>query len=151
MRLDVEGKSETAVVRDVQWNTWGTKIEHFDLLRVDPDEKVTIDVAVELRGTAPGVVAGGILDHHLHTMTVDCPAIDIPDRITVRIHNLEIGRVIHLSDLELPPSVHPHHPDDTIIVRVVEAAPEEEAEAPEGATGAEPEVVGRKAEGESAD
>lgn len=146
LRLEVEGRSETTVLRDVQWNTWGTQIEHFDLLRVDPDEKVTIDVAIELRGTAPGVVAGGVLDHHLHTLTVDCPAIDIPDRITVRIHTLEIGQTIHLSDLELPASVHPHHPPETIIVRVTEPAAEVGLEVPEGATGAEPEVVGRKSE-----
>lgn len=143
--LEMDGQVEKAIVREVQWDTFSTRIQHVDLLRVDPNERVSVDVAIVLRGTAPGAVAGGILDHALHALTIDCPAIQIPDRITVRINALEIGDAIHVSDLEIPPGTNVDVPGDTLVVRVL--APIEEVAPEEAEAGvAEPELVRRREE-----
>lgn len=145
--LEMGSAVEKAMFREVQWDTFGQVVQHFDLVRVDANERVTVDVAIVLRGNAPGVLSGGMLEQHLHSLTLDCPAIEIPERITVRISELEIGGVIHVSDLELPGHTHVQTTDDTVVVRVVEAVAEEEDV--EGEAGpAQPELVGRKDEGE---
>ena len=100
--VELDGKIDKAVVREIQWDTFGRTINHFDLLRVDPNERVNIVVPLELKGTAPGVVMGGVLEHVMHSITIDCLAYQIPDSIPVRIGSLELGKSIHVSDLVLP-------------------------------------------------
>lgn len=147
--LEVDGKHEKAMLRDLQWNTFGTHILHFDLIRIDADERVTVEVPVELKGVAPGIAAGGILDHHVRTLSLECPASQLPESITVRIHELETGDSIHVSDLDIPAGFEVHTTPETIVVQIVAAKDDEEA--PEGAESgsAEPEVIGRKEEDES--
>lgn len=155
--LDVECGSEktTALIREVQWDFLGNAIQHFDLQRVDPNEKLTVEVHVELKGTAPGVLSGGVLDHSLRTVTVECPVIQIPDHIQVKIGTLEIGQAIHIRELEVPPNTRILNNPEAIVVRIAKAM-EVIITAPvageEGA--AQPEVIGRKAaeeEGEEAE
>ncbi len=149
--LDVEinGGTEKVMFREVQWDAFGNKILHFDLLRIDADERVTVEVQVELRGISPGVTAGGVLDHHSRTLSLECPAIQIPDSIPVRISDLEIGDSIHVSDLDLPAGFEIHNPPESMVVQV-QAPKEEEEELEEAAEPgpAEPEVIGRKEEQE---
>jgi large subunit ribosomal protein L25 len=146
VEINVDGKTEQAIFREIQWDTFGVVIQHFDLLRIDPDERVTVEVTVELRGNAPGVAAGGILDQHLRTISLECRAIEIPNSIIVRIGELQIGQAIHVSDLDIPQGMEVHNVPDTVVVQVVE--PVAEAEEPAAGEGgpAEPEVIGKKPE-----
>lgn len=142
VELQLDGKTETSIFREVQWDTFGVRIQHFDLLRVDADERVEVNVRVDLKGTAPGVLSGGILEHHLHELSIECPAIDIPDAIIVRIGELQLEGSIHVRELELPPNVKVLNAPEEVVVHV--GTPMEE-EATEGEAGpAEPEVIGRK-------
>ena len=146
--LEYDGSSETAMFQDVQWDALGMQIQHFDLIRVDAQERVEVDVPIELKGTAPGAMAGGMLEQPLHELTIECPAIQMPDAIVVRINDLQIGDAIHVRDLELPEGVTALTDEDQVVVQVVEAA-ETAEEAEEGLPGpAEPELVGRKPEAE---
>jgi large subunit ribosomal protein L25 len=146
--LDVEldGKAEKVLFREIQWDYLGKEVLHVDLLRVDPNEKLTIEVKVELKGTAPGTLSGGVLDHTLRTLHVECLAIQIPDSIIVKISTLEIGHALHVRDLEVPPNTRITNNPDAVVVRV--AQPGAEIEATTGAPGeegpAQPEVIGRK-------
>jgi large subunit ribosomal protein L25 len=144
--LAVGGGAEKALLSEIQWDTFSQHLLHVDFLRVDPDEKVEVKVPVHLRGNAPGVLAGGILEQTHHELTVECLAVDIPTEILVRIGALQMGETVHVSDLtELPTGVKIVDAPDTIVLHIVEPrAPEEEA-APAG-EGAEPEVIGRKKE-----
>ncbi len=78
--LDLEGHVEKAMFRDIQWDTFGMAVRHIDLLRIDPNERVEVQVPIVLKGIAAGTLAGGILDHHLHSVTLECLAIQIPGR-----------------------------------------------------------------------
>ena len=147
--LDISGKQDKAVIREVQWDIFGKEIQHFDLLRVDPNERVNISVPIELKGTAPGVVAGGILEHLMHQITIDCLAYQIPDSLQIRITSLDLGQAIYVKDLELPEGSHAHAQPDSVVVHVVKLQEHEIAAAEAGP--AEPEVVGKKPDAEAAD
>lgn len=146
--LTLGGGTEKAILREVQWDTFGTRLLHFDLQRVSADERVTTEVAVETHGTSPGVLAGGILELPLHTLRIQCPAIKIPDRIQVNINHVELDGEIRVRDLRLPEDVKVLNDPDDIVLHVVRpmAAPAEEGGAMAGP--AEPELI-KKPESET--
>jgi large subunit ribosomal protein L25 len=148
--LDVDGQVEKAMLRDLQWDTFGMHVQHLDLLRVDPDERVTVEVAVELRGISPGASAGGVLEQPIRSLTIDCLAFHIPDRIVVRIGDLEIGQAVHVKDIEFAEGTKVLNPPDAIVVHVVEIAEEVETIEAEGVP-TQPEVIGRKEKEEEPD
>jgi large subunit ribosomal protein L25 len=155
--LDVEGAVEKAMFRDIQWDTFGSEVNHIDFLRIDPNDRVEVEVPIVLKGTAPGVLGGGVLDFHLHSVTIECLAIAIPDNIPVKIGELQLEQAIHVRELELPPNTVVKNDPETVVVQVkhiVEVAePTAEGAAEPGPT--EPEIVGRKVkeaeEGEAAE
>ncbi|WP_298861121.1 50S ribosomal protein L25 [uncultured Gimesia sp.] len=126
--IDVEGKVEETMLRELQWDTFGTQILHVDLVRINASERVTVEVPVKLRGTSPGVVSGGIMELALHSIELDCLAHNIPDNISVRINGLEIGDTIYVRDLEVPRGSKLHDAEDQIVVHVLAPKGEEEEE-----------------------
>jgi large subunit ribosomal protein L25 len=144
--LDVEGHVEKAMFRDIQWDTFGSEVNHVDFLRIDPNDRVEVEVPIVLKGTAPGTLAGGVLDFHLHSVTLECLAIAIPDNISVKIGDLQIEQAIHVRDLELPANSVVKNDPETVVVQVKHII---EVDATAGEAGAEPgptqpEIVGRK-------
>jgi large subunit ribosomal protein L25 len=148
--LQNEGKQEKALIREVQWDHLGHDVLHVDFARVAEDERIKIEVRIELRGTAPGATGGGVLDQPLHTLHVECPAISVPESIRVNVGELQIDQSIYVRDLKLPPGVTVLNDPDAVVVHVTApiAEPEVAAAVPAAET-AEPEVIGRqKAEAE---
>jgi large subunit ribosomal protein L25 len=148
--LQADGKVEKALIRDVQWDHLGKDLIHVDFARVAADERVVVTVPIEIRGTAPGVSQGGVVDQPMHTLAVECLAISVPDSIRVQVNELQLGGTIHVKDLALPPGVKAMADPDALVVHVTLKQVEEEAApvapAPDQA---EPEVIGRpKAEEE---
>jgi large subunit ribosomal protein L25 len=149
--LQTGGATETAQIVELQWDHLGMEILHADFKRVSRDERVAVDVRVELRGIAPGVTAGGVLDQPLHTLKVECLAIAIPDSIRVSIAELQLDAAIHVKDIRPPEGVKILTDPEAIIVHVkppvAEPEPTAATEAVPGT--AEPEVIGKaKEEGE---
>ena len=143
--LQTDGKTEKALLRDVQWDHLGHDILHVDFARVAADERIKIEVRIELRGTAPGVTAGGVLDQPIHSLVVECLAIAVPESIRVPIGELQIGQAVHVKELKLPDGVTTAVDADAIVVQVAAPKVEEEvAAAAPVAEQAEPEVIGRK-------
>ncbi|HYW81396.1 MAG TPA: 50S ribosomal protein L25 [Thermoguttaceae bacterium] len=139
---------ESAFIREVQWDTWGTKVTHVDFTRISAGEKVNVQVAIELRGEAPGAKEGGVVEHLTHELQVECPAGSIPEKISVSINNLNLHDSIKVEELELAEGVVVLDDPSTTIVHCIEPieVPEEE-ELGEAAAG-EPEVIGAKEETE---
>lgn len=147
--LSRDGSVEKALIRDLQWDPLGHDIFHVDFSRVSADERVVLDVKIELRGTAPGVTAGGVLVQPLHNLEVECPVIAVPDSIRVNIGELQLEQAIHVKDLKLPEGVIAKTDPDAIVVQVAQKVEEaEEAAVPGAAESAEPEVIGRAKEAE---
>ena len=147
-----KGGVQKTLLRDIQWDPLGHDILHADFYRVRADEKITLDVKVELKGTAPGVTtAGGVLVQQVHSLSVECLIINIPESIRVNIGELQLDQAIHVRDLTLPEGVTVKNDPEAIIVQISQKV--EEVVAPTVAAptteAAEPEVIGRvKAEDE---
>jgi len=141
--------SETVLIREVQWDSFGRHILHLDFQRVSAREKVEVTVAIELRGEAPGVKQGGVVEQLLHEIDIECPATAIPKSFEVNINDLDLNDIVRADSLELPDGAKMLIETETIIVQCVEMAPEAEAGEEGGAAEhAEPEVIRRESEGE---
>ncbi|MEZ6070202.1 MAG: 50S ribosomal protein L25 [Pirellulales bacterium] len=151
--VDLTGAvNESALIRDVQWDTFGHHPIHVDFTRVAADERVEMVVAIEFRGEAPGIKEGGVVQHLLHELQIECPAGQIPEKIEVSINELALDDTIRVSDLKLDPSITVLDDETQSIVHCV--LPTEQPEEGEGdllGESAEPEVIGRKDEEESDD
>jgi len=148
--LKTDGQLQKALIREVQWDHLGKELLHVDFYRVSKDERIEVQVKIELRGVAPGSTAGGVLDQPKHELNVECLAIAVPDNIRVVISDLQLGQAIHVKDVALPEGVKALAGPDAVVVQVI--APQAEAEPTLAPTTAEPEVIGRKAgEGEAAE
>lgn len=118
--LDVDGAHESVMIRELQWDAFGREMHHVDFLRIDPNEKITLDVPLETRGQAPGTLTGGHLEQPVRIVSVECLVAKIPDKIFVRIGNLQIGGTIYARDLEMPDGVKLLTPGDLLILHVVQ-------------------------------
>jgi large subunit ribosomal protein L25 len=144
--LRYDGKTEKCFIREVQWDAIGREVLHVDFTRVSLDERIQVTVPVMVRGTAPGVNAGGILEQPMHTIEIECLAINVPDAIRVNVHDLQLEQAIHVRDLVLPEGVKALEDPDALVVQIVKPLEEPEAAPAEAAEGpAEPEVIGRRA------
>jgi large subunit ribosomal protein L25 len=146
--VDLEGAvAEKAFVRELQWDTWGREVLHLDLARVSADERVTVEVQIELKGDAQGVKDGGVLDFVTHSVEIECLVIAIPEKLILRVGGLKLDSHLNADAIELPQGATLVSDPTTTIVSC--AKPMEMAEAGAG-DGAEPEVIGKKA-GEEAE
>jgi large subunit ribosomal protein L25 len=146
--VDLQGAvTQSALIRDVQWDTFGVEVLHIDFARVDAGELVTVTLQIELRGTAPGVREGGIINHARHQVEIECPVSSLVDKIVVNVNALQLGQAVLAKELSLPEGARLLDDGEEVIVQCVLAAPVAEEEAAP-AEAAEPEVIGRKAEAE---
>ncbi|MCR9120122.1 MAG: 50S ribosomal protein L25 [bacterium] len=141
--------SESALIKAIQWDALGMNILHVDFLRVRKGEKVEVTVAIELVGDAQGANDGGIINHILHAVNIECFVTKIPESFSVNISSLGLGEAIAVDALDLPEGAVVLDPADSVIVQCeYQAAESEEGE--EGAAGGiEPEVIGRSEDDEA--
>ncbi len=139
VNLKMDGAEETAIIKEVQFDTFGKEILHADFIRTDLTEKISTKLSVVLYGTSQGVREGGVLDHALKEIEVECLPAEVPDNIRIDISELAIGNTIHIADLALPDSVKALGSPDAIVVSVHLAAEEKELTEEELAAG--PEII----------
>jgi large subunit ribosomal protein L25 len=145
LELDISGKTQLALVKDVQKDPVHQVIEHLDLVIVRKGEKVTIDVPVHVEGES---VAGTIAALDANTLSIEAEATHIPERITVDIEGAEEGTQIFAKDVALPEGSSLVSDPETLVVNVTVPAAVDlgETEAAEGEEAAE----GAESEGEAA-
>jgi large subunit ribosomal protein L25 len=148
INVTLDGKAEKCMLQEVQWDTFGNYLKHFDVLRIDPNERITVEVPVELRGTAPGMMRGGVLEHGTRHLTVRCLAYMVPDVITVKIGGLDLDQAVHVREIEIPEGMEILNNPETIVIRIghIDAARAAAAAASSQVEGsaAGPEVIGKK-------
>lgn len=148
--VDLAGAvKEKAFIRELQWDTYGTDVLHVDFTRVSAHERVEVNVSVELRGQAAGAKEGGVVEHLVHEVDIDCEAVAIPEKLELNINDLQIGEQLTAADLPLPDGAKLISDPETVVAQCVESREEQEEEEP-AADSAEPEVIGRKPEDEEA-
>jgi large subunit ribosomal protein L25 len=110
IEIDVGGKTQKTLMRDIQLHPVSERPVHLDFLRVDANTKVYVKVPVHFKDQveSPGIKRGGVLNIVHHEIELECPAGSIPDEVMISLKGLDVGATIHLADVALPAGVKPH-------------------------------------------
>jgi large subunit ribosomal protein L25 len=136
--------SYDVLIKDYQEDLLRDKLIHLDFYEIDPERELRTHVPVILSGVPKGVKEGGILEHVLHEVEVECLPKNLPDRIELDTTDLEIHHSIHIRDLQAIDGVRFLNSPDYVVCHVVAKAAEVEV-AP-----TEDEAAAAAAEGEAA-
>jgi len=127
--LIVDGKPHLAMPREIQRDYIHNKLIHIDFLAVSRTETITVDVPVVEVGDSIGIKEGGVVEHHLRALRVECLPQDVPERLEVDITELNIGDMIHVREVPVPAGVAIlTNPDDAVLSVITPAALRTEAE-----------------------
>ena len=141
IELEIEGKFEKILPKQLQYHPVTDKLIHFDFLRVKEDTKVTVEVPVEFlnQDICPGLKKGGVLNLVRRLIELSCNASNIPDKLQFDLEEKDIGDAIKISNIELPEGVKPTITDRDFVVATlvpptieVEEEPKPEEETEEG-------------------
>jgi large subunit ribosomal protein L25 len=108
LELDIDGKSQKVLLRDMQRHPFKMQILHLDFQRMSENEVIRLRVPLHFvnQQTSPaGKLAGSLIMHELNDVTVACLPKDLPEFIEVDLSELKIGDIVHLSQLKLPAGV----------------------------------------------
>ena len=155
IEVTVGGRTSKTLIRDIQRHPFKRQILHVDFQELVAGEKVTVNIPITLVGIPEGVrLGGGVLDQTMREVEIEVDPSNIPDHIEYDVTSMVIGDSVHVSDLKVPEGVEVlDDPESSVAVLAApRAVIEETAAAPaaegEGATPAEPEVIGRGKEDE---
>ena len=148
--LEISGgdqvQNRLALIQEVQHHPLRRNILHVDFHAVREDEKIHAEIPVETLGEPAGVKNfGGILEHSLHSIEVECLPRDLPESISIDVSGLNVGDAIHVKDVILPQGVSAKAAPDLTVVRIAAPKVEIEPSAVPDAAG-QPEVLKEKKE-----
>lgn len=154
LKIEGEKSPHTCILKEIQQDPVSGKVLHVDFQGVKMGEKIVVTVPVVLTGTPAGVKEGGILEHMIRELEIECFPRDLPETLEVDVSQLKIGDAIHVKDLTFKNIRILDDPEETILVieapRVAEEVAAEE-ELSEFAEPQEPEVIGEKKESEESE
>jgi large subunit ribosomal protein L25 len=148
--LEVEGaakskKARPTIIKEIQYHPIKGNVLHLDLQEISLTEVIEVKVPVAVKGEALGVKEGGVLEHILWEVEVECLPTQIPESIPIDVSALNIGDTIALKDLNVPPEVKLLGDPEAAVIHVAAPHVEEVEEAPvEGEEAQEPEVIMEK-------
>ena len=141
--LDIEGKSQNVLPREVKYHIISDEPTHVDFLRVLPGVKIKIEVPVNFinHEKSPGLKRGGVLNIVRRKVELKCPSEKIPENLTIDLDGIDIGESFKISSVKLDPEVIPTIQGRDFVIATLAAPtvmkePEKPAEA-EGVEGAE--------------
>tara|TARA_B100001564_G_C20504981_1_gene607950 strand:+ start:168 stop:920 length:753 start_codon:yes stop_codon:yes gene_type:complete len=156
LELDIEGKKEKVLPRDVEYHVVSEEPIHIDFMRVVSGKKIVLNIPVKFKNhpESPGLKRGGVLNIVRRAVELRCPAENIPDDIVIDLAGTDIGTSIKISSVNLPTNVIPTITDRDFVIATV-AAPtiikEPEKPAEETAEGTEGEAPAEGAEATAKD
>ncbi|HEY2347049.1 MAG TPA: 50S ribosomal protein L25/general stress protein Ctc [Xanthomonadaceae bacterium] len=144
LNLEIDGKAEKVLLRDMQRHPYKAQIMHMDFMRVSENEAIRISVPLHFLNqekSPAGKAAGVVVTHELTEVGISCLPRDLPEFIEIDLAALEVGDIVHLSEIKLPAGVEipelklgKEHDVAVVIAKhakeEVEAAPEVAAEVP---------------------
>ena len=138
--LEIGSQKHLALIQEVQHHPIKDKVLHVDFHEIDPNKKLHTEVPVHEKGESIGVKNGGILDHLMRHVRVECLPQHLPSGFDVDVSSLDIGQAIHVSDLPLPEGVTVMNAADLPLFMVHAPRVEEAATPADGTAAAEPEL-----------
>jgi len=148
LELDIDGKKEKVIPRDVAFNAISEEPIHIDFMRIVAGKKIILEIPVKFinHADSPGLKRGGVLNIVRRKIELKCPAENIPNEIVVDLAGTDIGTSIKISSVKLSENVFPTITDrDFVIATVASPTVMKEPEKPTDA-----EAVAEGAEGETA-
>jgi large subunit ribosomal protein L25 len=140
--LKVGDKVEKVVIKDLQRHPARPFVLHVDFQRIIVDEKIRMTVPLHFvdEATSKGAKQGGRVAHNLTEVEVSCLPKDLPEFIDIDMSEMDIGDIVHLSEIRLPANVALAHSPDPDVPVVVIHSPQAQEEEPAagGEEGAEP-------------
>jgi len=148
LRGDARVEGRTVLIKELQREPVKGSMMHLDLFEVDLAKRISVSVPVHTNGIPVGVTLGGILEHLMREIEMDCLPGAIPNSIEIDVSGLDIGDSIHVSEIDFPEGVEVHAAGELPVVSVVVLKVQEEEEEAEVEVEGEGEGVEEGAEGE---
>jgi large subunit ribosomal protein L25 len=117
--IDLDGKEQYVMIKEVQYHPVTDDIIHVDLMRVRRDQKMNIAVPIILEGTPIGVKEGGILTQNLQTLEISCLPSDVPEHIVVDVSDFELNYVMNVNQIKVDDSIEIVTADDMDVLAIV--------------------------------
>ena len=107
LTVNIDGKANKAIIKDIQRHAYKPKVLHMDFQRVNENEKIHMHIPIHFLGgeNSPGVKVGGQMTHNMSDVEVSCLAKDLPEYLEIDVSNMEMGETLHISDLKMPSGV----------------------------------------------
>ena len=147
LELDIDGKKQRVIPREVAFNVVSEEPIHIDFLRIVAGKKINLEIPVKFinHPDSPGLKRGGVLNIVRRKIELKCPAENIPDEIVIDLKGTDIGTSIKISSVKLEDNVIPTITDRDFVIATVASPtvmkePEKPAEGEATAEGAEGEV-----------
>ncbi|KAA1173331.1 50S ribosomal protein L25/general stress protein Ctc [Marinobacter salinexigens] len=147
LTIELGGKKETVILKDLQRHPYKPLISHADFQRVDKDHDIHVNVPLHFLNeeTAPAVKThGGVVSHQMTEVEVVCRPQDLPEFLEIDLTDIEMDQVVHLSDIKLPEGVRiaalqqgEDHDLPVLAIHKPKGAKGDEAEEGEGEEGGE--------------
>ena len=158
LELEINGKKEKVIPRDVAFNVVSEEPIHIDFMRIVSGKKIILEIPVKFinHPESPGLKRGGVLNIVRRKVELKCPAENIPDEITIDLTGTDIGTSIKISSVKLAENVVPTITDRDFVIATVASPtvikePEKPAEGDAAAEGAEGETPAEGAEAAAKD
>ena len=158
LELDIDGKKERVIPRDIAFNFVSEEPIHIDFMRIVSGKKIILEIPVKFinHPDSPGLKRGGVLNIVRRKIELRCPAENIPDEIIIDLSGTDIGTSIKISSVKLPENVIPTITDRDFVIATVASPtvmkePEKPAEGEAAAEGTEGEVAAEGAEAAAKD
>ena len=158
LELDVDGKKEKVIPRDVAFHVVSEEPIHIDFMRIVAGKKIILEIPVKFinHPESPGLKRGGVLNIVRRKVELKCPGENIPNEIIVDLAGTDIGTSIKISSVKLEENVFPTITDRDFVIATVASPtvmkePEKPAEGEATAEGADGEAPAEGAEAASKD
>jgi len=132
--LHIGGQAHLTLAREVARNPVRGDILHVDFLKIAHNVAIHVEVPIHLEGEAPGVKEGGVLEHHLWQLSVECLPGNVPERLNLDISEMRVGDALRVSHVVVPEGVTILTDPEEILVTCVVPQLRTEPELEEAAT-----------------
>lgn len=118
LKFESEDEVREGVLKQVDFDPVTDNIVHLDIFGFTRGQKMNVDVPINLLGSAKGLKEGGLLQHPLYKVSVECLPKDLPSHLEINIEHLGIGDSVYIKDLDYP-ELSFNVPEDTVIASIV--------------------------------
>ena len=110
------GKGKDVVIKEIQYDPITDEVNHIDFMHIHKGERLKVSIPIVIDGTSQGVKVGGVLEHWIRQLDIECLPKDIPNEFNLDITELNIGESLHVKDLSIGEGIKVlAGPDDAIV------------------------------------